>query len=246
MRNFSALFRRQLAAYFYSPVAYVTLAAFLFVAGLGFTRLITQSLEERMQLGDLMFGSMFFWVMVLAAVALITMHLIAEEKRSGTIETLLTAPVTDTQVVLAKYGAALALFAVMCVPTVLYAVILKMFAAGSQLFDPLSLLTGYAMLFLIGASYIAFGLFASALTRSQAAAAVLCFTGISLAFFCDNFQYVLHDATLESVLNYVSSIQHILDFSRGVIDTRPVVLCFSGIAFFLFATVKVIESRHWK
>ncbi|MBU4200116.1 MAG: ABC transporter permease [Verrucomicrobia bacterium] len=240
------LFRRQLTAYFFSPMAYVTMVVFLTVAGLSFCRLISQSMEESLKIGDLLFGSMLFWLMVIVSITLITMQVFAEEKRSGTLESLLTAPVTDTQVVAAKYAAALVFFAIMCAPTALYVVVLRLFTATLEGMDLVPVVTGYAMLMLIGAFFIAFGLFASSLTRSQLVSAMLGFGGISLFFFADTFQFLGHGGFGSRVLDYLSSVQHMVDYTQGIVDTRPVVLYLSGIVFFLFAAVKVIESRQWK
>jgi len=246
MTTFFTLFRRQLSAYFYSPMAYVIMVVFLAVAGLSFCRLILQSLEECLKIGDILFGSMLFWLMVIVSITLITMQVFAEEKRSGSLESLLTVPVMDVQVVMAKYAASLAFFIIMCAPTALYIIVLRMFSSTLEGMDLMSVATGYAMLLLIGAFFISFGLFASSLTRSQVVAAMLGFAGISLFFFADTFQFLGHGGRAGRALDYLSSVQHMVDFSQGIVDTRPVVLYLSGIVFFLFATVKVIESRQWK
>ncbi len=246
MPVFLTLWRRQLAAYFYSPLAYVTLAVFLAVSGLSFCRLVLQSTEESLKIGDLLFGSIYFWLMVIAAAALITMQVFAEEKRSGTLEALLTAPVTDLQVVAAKYLAAVAFFAILCAPTALEIVVLRLGGATPDGLDLVPVAAGYALLLLIGAFFIAFGVCMSALTRSPAAAAMLTFTGISLFFFKDNFQVLIGGGRGGRVFDYLSSVQHVLDFAQGIVDTRPVALYLSGIVFFLFAAVKAIEARQWK
>jgi ABC-2 type transport system permease protein len=247
MTVFFTLLRRQLSAYFYSPIAYVTLVVFLVVSGLSFCGLISQSLQESLKIGDMLFGSMFFWLMVIVSIALITMQLFAEEKRSGTLENLLSAPVTDIQVVAAKYVAALIFFMVMCVPTALYIVVLRLLSSTLEGLDLVPVATGYGMLLLIGAFFISFGVFASSLTRSQMVAAMLGFTGIGLFFFADTFQFIGgRGGRSVRVFDYLSSVQNMVDFSQGIVDTRPIVLYLSGIIFFLFATVKVIESRQWK
>jgi len=246
MTAFFTLFRRQLSAYFYAPIAYVTMVVFLVVSGLSFCRLISQSFEENLNIGDLLFGSIYFWLMVIVAITLITMQVFAEEKRSGTLETLLTAPVTDLQVVVAKYFAAVVFFMILCAPTALYILVLHLFSSSLEGLDLVPVATGYGMLLLVGAFFIAFGVFASSLTRSQVVAAMLGFTGISLFFFEDNFQALGRGALDARVFDYLSTVQHMVDFAQGIVDTRPVVLYLSGIVFFLFATVKVIEARQWK
>jgi len=244
MTTFKTLFCRQIKAYFCSPVAYVMIMVFLIVSGLCFCRMMLQSQQECMQIGDLLFGCNFFWLLVLVVIALLTMHLFAEEKLSGTLESLLTAPVTDTAVIMAKYFAALFFFILMCMPTVLYLIIVRAFDAIIGPVDVVSVITGYFGLFLIAASYIAFGLFVSSLTRSQMISAIVCFAGIALAFYCNQFVYIVRGMTSEGVLGYISGFSHVYDFSHGILDTQPLVFYLSAIIFFLFATVKTLELRN--
>lgn len=246
MSVYWALWKRQLAAYFLSPIAYVTWIVFQMAASLSFCKLLTQSMEERLKVGDLLFGSIFFWLMVLVAITVISMPVFAEERRLGTLESLLTAPVTDTQVVLAKYFGALTFFMILGLPTLTYGFVMHWFRAAGETIAWTPIITGYSMLLLISAFFIAWGVWASALTRSQIVAAMLCFAGISGFFFSENVQYLMAGPAVDHVLDYLSSIRHMLDASRGIVDSRPLVLYLSGIAFFLFATVKAIEARQWK
>lgn len=246
MRAWSALYRRQVAAYFYAPMAYVVMSVFWCVAGLNFFRLLDQSLEERLRVGDLLFGSLFFWVTTLAAIAVSTMHLLAEEKRAGTLEALLTAPVTDTEVVLAKYAGALTFFGALCAPLLTYLGWVRLCALEPLAVDGSAVVAGYGMFFLIVAFYLAFGLWISSLTRSQVTAAMLCFGGTSVLFFVDNLSYVARGDRIEAWLDAVSAVRHLLDFSQGIVDTRPLVFYVSAIAWLLFAAVKSLEARHWK
>jgi ABC-2 type transport system permease protein len=170
----------------------------------------------------------------------------AEEKRSGTLEALLAAPVTDLQVVMAKYCAALVFFVLLCALTALDILVLSLCNSTLQGVDPIAVATGYGMLLLLGAFFIAFGVFTSSLTRSPVVAAMLSFAGISLFFFADTFQFPGRGLWVDRVFDYLSSIQNMLDFGRGIVDTRPLVLYLSGIGFFLFATVKTLETRQWK
>ncbi len=246
MQAFWAIYKRQVFAWFCAPIAYVTASAFWLVAGLSFCRLISQSMQERLLLGDVLFGSVFFWSMALAAVTLITMGSFADEHKSGALEMLLTAPVTDTQAVLAKYCAALTCYILLCVPVCAFGPALSMAAAAPLLADPAPLLGGCAAILLIGAFYTAFGIMVSALTRSPAAAAALCFTGLILSFFADAIGQVLPGSRAAAVLGYLSPSQHIMDFAQGILDSRPVILYVSGIMFFLFAAVKILDARHWR
>lgn len=246
MKNVWLLLRRQFLAYFRAPLGYAVIIVFLIVSGFSFCRLLSQSATESIQIGDILFGSAYFWLMLLVTIALITMPLFAEERHSGTIETLLTAPVTDLQVVLAKFMAAFTFIIVMLAPTLLYCVIIYMFHAdGGQLsFKPI--ITGYFIVFLISAFYTAFGLLMSSLTASMVVSAILCCTGMSITFLAENLQYALRNAWLERIFVQISSVQHIIDFSHGIVDSQAVVFYLSGTALFLYLAVKSIESRLWR
>ena len=246
MNNIIILLKRQLRAYFHTPLAYVVGVVFLVVAGLSFCRPLVQHMGEQIGIGELLFGAPYFWVAVLAVIALITMPLFAEERRTGTLEMLLTAPVTDVQVVLGKYAGALVFFMLLTMPTAAYFILLKALAPGMATLDRAPILTGYLILWLIGSGFIATGMFFSALTRSQVVAAICCFIAISILFFMDTARMVLPGAAMQETLAFLSSAQHIRDFAQGIVDTRPIVLYLSLTVFFVFATIKVIEARQWK
>ncbi len=246
MRAFRALFRRQLKSYFSSPGSYIVMAAFLAVAGLSFRGMAWRSLVERLEAGEVMFGSALFWFAVLTAITLTTMRLLAEEKGSGTLETLLTAPVTDVQVVIAKYAAAVCFFIVMCAPLFLNVIVIMLFNAESGAFDLLPILLSFLMFLLVGAACIAYGLFASSLTGSQVVAGIICFAGLSVFLFSESLQSVIAGERAAGPLAAISGIRAVLDVSRGMIDTRSIVVCFCLLGFFLFATVKSLESRQWR
>ncbi len=246
MRAFRALFRRQLMSYFIAPGAYVVMAAFLAVTGLSFRAMAWMSLVERLEAGEVMFGSTLFWFAVLSVITLLTMRLLAEEKGSGTLEMLLTAPITDAQVVMAKYLAALCFFVVMCAPLLLNVIVIMLFNAESGAFDLLPVLMGFIMFLLVGATGIAYGLFVSSLTRSQLLSGMLCFAGLFLFLFSESFQAVVSGERTAGALVHIASVRAVLDVSRGLVDTRPIVLCFCLAGFFLFATVKSLEARQWR
>jgi ABC-2 type transport system permease protein len=248
MRAFFTLWRKEIAAYFLSPIAYVMMIFFLVVMGFSFwllADLLVQGEVGTTVMKEL-FGSIFFWIAMLILVPVLTMRLFAEEKRSGTIETLMTAPVTDTAVVLAKYAGALTFFVIIWMPTAAYAYVLKSFSPLTAPIDLGPMLSGYLGAFLVGAMYIAIGLFCSSLTSNQIVSAIVCFAVICVAFFTGFIAFISRSETLREGFAYVSSVSHMLDFSRGAVDTRPVVLCVTATALMLFATVKVIESRKWK
>lgn len=249
MRAFFTLWRRELAAYFLSPIAYVVACCFLALMGFSFWMLVSVLMQGPggVTVMEELFGrSIFFWLALLMTTPLLTMRLFAEERRAGTLETLLTAPVSDAAVVLAKYAGALSFFVAMWLPTALYVVALHHYSPQTTPLDPGPLLGGYLGTLLLGAFYLAVGLACSVLTRNQLVAAILCFVLLALGFFAGFTPYLARAERLRELSVYFSSVQHMLDFSRGAIDTRPIVLYLSLTAWTLFATIKLLGARSWK
>lgn len=248
MRAFLTLWRRELATYFRGPLAYVVTVFFLVVTGFNFWFLINLLASARgvgAQVMTQLFGSLFFWIPFLVVVPVLTMRLLAEERRYGTYETLMTAPITEVQVVLAKYAGALTLFVLMWAPTLSYAYILERFSAESTPMDPGTLAGGYAGTFLVGGFFLATGLLCSALTRNQVVSALACFAMMSLAFIAGFLHYISPNPLVREITGYCSAVAHMLEFSRGIIDTRPVVLYVTGTALVLFAAIRALEWRRW-
>jgi ABC-2 type transport system permease protein len=238
MRKTLALARRELAGYFYSPVAYVVAALFLLSSGLWFFYQIFIPGNEA-SLRPL-FEAMAY-IMVFAT-PLLTMRLVSDEIRSGTIETLMTAPITDTAVVVGKFVGVLAFYLVLLSGTVVF---LGLMAAYGQP-DLGVAATGYLGMVLLGAAYLSVGLFASTLTRHQLVAALVG-TAI-LAVFAIVMQVLVANAA--EPWNYLAAklnaMTYFKDFSRGMFDTRGVVFFLTATALFLFLSVKTLESRRWR
>jgi len=249
MRVFLTLWRREMAQYFLSPIAYVTAFFFLVIMGFSFWMLVSVMLQGAagVTVMEELFGrSIFFWLALLISAPVLSMRLFAEEKRSGTMEALLTAPVSEVAVVLAKYAGALTFFIVMWLPTASYAVILRGFSPQTAPPDLGPMAAGYVGAFLVGAFYLAVGLLCSVLTRNQVIAAISTFALLLVCFLSGFIPYLARVDLVRDVGAYFSSVQHMMDFSRGALDTRPVVLYVTATAWLLFATVKVLESRKWK
>lgn len=247
MRTFFTLWKRELASYFLSPIAYVMVMFFLFVMGYTFWMLLNilaHGVVSATVMNEL-FGSIFFWITLLILIPLITMRLFAEENRSGTIELLMTAPVTETQVVLSKYAGALSFYLVMWLPTLAYVFVLRHY-------DPLMsvdlgpLASGYLGALLLGAFYLGAGLLMSSLTRNQIVAAMSSFALVTVAFFAGFMPYISRSETVRDAGRHFSAVLHMMDFARGMVDTRPAVLYLTGTAFLLFTTVKILEMKKWK
>jgi ABC-2 type transport system permease protein len=248
MKIFLTLIRREWSAFFYAPVAYAVMIFFLILMGLSFSMLVHVLAEGpasggvvRLLLGE----SLFFWIAMLMVAPVLTMRLFAEEKRTGTLETLMTAPVGDATVVLAKYTAVLIVFGILWLPTLLYPVLLAQVSPHHAPMDYAALGTAYVGIGCIGAFFLSIGLLSSSLTRNQAVSAVMTMVLLCLFFFWGFIPYYARSGTMQEWGRYTSAVLHMMEFSRGVLDTRPLLFYGSGTAFMLFLTVKVVEARKW-
>jgi ABC-2 type transport system permease protein len=247
MKNVPALLRRELNAYFASVLGYVVMMFFLLVMGVTFSVVVYYLNRGPTQLTamKIMFG--MFWLPALVVIPAITMRLLAEEKRSGTIEMLMTAPVTDFEVVFAKYLGAVVLYALMWAAMGLYALILRHFSGGQTTLDVGPIVCGYIGVLLIGQFLISMGVLASSLTKNQVAAALMSFALIFLVLLVLHWcEFLVPGGLAGKLVEAVSAFRHMDDFSRGILDARPVVLYLSGAALMLFTTVRVVESRKWR
>ena len=249
-RVFIALVRRELEGYFYWMSGYAILAVVAFLTGLGFTQLIhvfSVSPAEA-PITELFFETYYFWLIVLLATPILTMRSFALEKFSGTFETLMTTPVRDWEVTLAKFSASMILYMVIWVPLAIYIGLIQSHISGGAATDYGAWFTAFIGIFLVGCLYISMGCFASSLTENQIIAAILSFAlGVGL-FFLSFVTYRMENAThwIAASAHYVSLVKHMNDFVRGVIDTRHVTFYLTSTGFFLFLTWKTIESRRWK
>lgn len=250
MFAYLTLTRRELGGFFVSFMGYVVIAMSVFLIGLSFVSIVSVlgNRSTPMPITELFYNCTYFWLIFLYSAPVITMRLFSLEKYSGTFETLMTTPVSELQVVLAKFTAALFFYLVMWLPLVGYVFILRYLTNDPTLVDPGTLGSTFLGVFLLGALYMALGCFASALTSSQIIAAMLSFAmGIGLfilGFIAD--QFPLRKSWSSETLGYMSMHVHMKDFSRGVIDTRYIVFYVTMTIFFLFLTHRVVESRRWK
>ena len=250
MRKFLVLLNREVRSYFYSPIAYIVLVFFLIVSGFDFyiqisfmnQRPVAYSVQEAF------FNSVFFWFAFVLIFPLITMRLFAEEFKLGTIEPLMTAPVRDWQVVLAKFFGAVFFYVILWIPTLLYFVIFQTTTHQAAANSTGAYLGAYLMLLLLGMFYLSVGCLASVLTKNQIIAAIISFSVITLLFFAGLAQYVVRDidSTTRQLLGYFSAIEQMGTLSRGQLDTRPMVLYLSMTIVMLTLTYLVFQSRKWK
>jgi len=243
MRSFFVLWKRELSALFLSPIAYVMLMFFLLVTGCGFYWLVKENLELSRAVQGLM---VVIWACMLIVLPILTMRTIAEERKSGTFETMMTAPVREGTVVLAKFAGVLTFFLLMCLPTLIYLPITQhQVPDATALLDPGPLLGGYLVIGLIASAFIALGMLASALTSNQIIAAISTFSVMSILFFGGLFEpHLSKNMLVRDIGGYLSSALHLMEAARGIFDTRTLMLYLSLTFLFLFAAIKAVEARR--
>jgi ABC-2 type transport system permease protein len=238
MRNIWTITLRELKAFFVSPIAYVVSALFLVAMGYLFSLILINSREASMRN---LFNNMVFVLLMMAPA--LTMKLLADEQRMGTLELLLTAPVHDWQVVLGKFLGSLILFVVMLLgPTLYYVLILQVF--GPPDYGPI--LTGYLGFVLIGAAFLAIGVFASSLTQNQVIAFFVGLVSLLLLWIADAAGGVFGTGPVSDALSYIAITRHFNDFFQGIVDTTNVVYALSVVAIFLFLATQVLQTRRWR
>jgi ABC-2 type transport system permease protein len=252
--NILAIANKELRAYFASPIAYVVIGFFALVFGWMYASILGWFVSQGMQAGLGMGPQTLnvnqqmirplvlnMTVVFLFMLPLITMRTYSEEKRSGTIELLLTSPITDLQIILGKFFGALALYAVMLAVTLVHFGML--FLYGHPEWKPL--VTAYVGLLLFGGCFISIGLFISSLTKNQIVAGAATFAVFLVLWVIDWIGSAL-GPTAEEVLKYLSMTGHLDDFVKGVIDTKHVVYYLSFIVFGLFLTARSVDSERWR
>ena len=242
------MFGREVASAFHQPLAWIVLCFFLIVTGFNFhagVTLLNHSAGSTTMV-EAFFNTVYFWIPFVLVFPLITMRVFAEEAKMGTLETLMTAPVRDSQVVLAKYAGCLFFYAVLWAPSLLYFLAFEMVTGVEAGGAVGSYFGAYSMLLLMGGLFTAIGCLASALTDNQIVAAAVSFTAILFLFFLGLLSFFLPSAApvLREVTYYFSPIEHMMDFSRGIFDTRPVVFYLTSILLLLFATFHIFQYRR--
>src|SRR5215203_2434241 len=195
MRKFWTLLTREVRSYFYSPIAYIVMIFFLIISGIDFYFQVSFMNQRQVQytIQEAFFNSVFFWFAFVLIFPLITMRLFAEEFKLGTIEPLMTAPVRDWQVVLAKFFGALVFYIVLWVPTLLYFAIFQAVTKQSAANSNGAYFGAYLMLLLLGMFYLSVGCLASVLTKNQIVAAIISFCAITLHFFSGLVSFIVQD-----------------------------------------------------
>ncbi|MFB0565115.1 MAG: ABC transporter permease subunit [Candidatus Aminicenantaceae bacterium] len=255
MKNVWAIIKKEIKSYFSSPIAYVAITVFLLLVGFFFYSLIwwfnSQSIQmsrnpyyyQQLNINQMVYSPLFhnISIILLLMLPLLTMRLFSEEKKIGTDELLYTSPISINQIILGKYLASLFVLVIMLFLSGILSIFT--FSYGNPEFLPI--LNGYLGLFLMGAAFIAIGIFFSSLTENQIISAILTF-GALLLFWVLNWASYSAGGMWKSILNYLSFFQHFDDMTRGILDTTDVVYYLSFAFFGLFLTHSVIQSRRWR
>jgi ABC-2 type transport system permease protein len=254
MRHVPALLRRELGAYFLGPMAFLILLAFQIIAFLNFWELVDALSRPQRSFSTLadplnsyISGSTPFWIALLVAVPALTMRLVAEERRSGTIETLLTVPVTEAEIVLAKWLAGVVMYLVLLVPFAVYLPFLYYQAKFHFDVGPVASL-GIGLT-TMGMMFVSIGLFFSSLTRNQIIAAIWTFAvlfALILLTLLIYFYAAEHQAGWADAVRFLAVLSQVQSFGAGRLDLRYLALHLSVSAFMLYLTVKVLQSRRSK
>jgi len=254
MRNVIAIAHKELRSYFASPIGYIFLGFFALIYGYFYVTMLDYFVRMGMQaqfggggpaqnVNQTMIRPLLqnVTIVLLFFGPMITMRSYAEEKRSGTIELLLTSPVTDTEVIIGKFIGAWALWAIALLISMVHIGLL--FAYGRPEWKPI--LTGYLGLFLMGGCFISAGLFISSLTNNQIVAGVITFA-VFLFLWIINWIGSFSGPTVDQVTQYLSIVQQFDDFAKGVLDTSHLIYYVSFIALGLFLTAKSVDSERWR
>jgi len=254
MRNTLAIARKELRSYFTSPIGYIAVGVFALLYGYFYVAMLDYFVRQSMQAGQ--FGGpqtmnvnqmmirpllQNVTILLLFVMPMITMRAYAEEKRSGTIELLLTSPLSDAEIILGKFLGALLLWCVMLAVSLLHLALL--YAYGRPEWKPI--VTAYLGLVLMGGCFISVGLFISSLTKNQIVAAVVTFA-VFLFLWIITWIGSFSGPTVYKVTQYLSIVDQFDDFAKGVIDTSHLIYYVSFIGFGLFLTAKSVDSERWR
>ncbi len=261
MKGILAIYRREIGSFFVSPIAYVVIGLFLVISGIFFYFTLAGAIQwyqgmqmQAMRSGmppevDLANEVLRSFINTTATIILflapiLTMGVYAEERRRGTMEMLMTSPISEFQIVVGKFLAAFTLFLIMIAPTLLYQLIVRMYSDPPMPWK--IVLTSYLGLVLLGATLIAIGCFISSLTESQIVAAAITFVVSLILWLLNAFVGRSSNDWLSQVGQYLSILQHHDDFAKGVIDTTNIIYYISMILLALFLTHRSLDSMRWR
>ncbi len=229
-----AIFLKEIKSYFYSPMAYILIGLFLLLTALFFIPYLMYGY------GNFNEALSTMGFILIVVVPMLTMRILAEDRKNGTEVLLITSPSSITSIVLGKFFAAYFVFLVMTVLTFVFPIVQLAFGAKFTA----QLVGGYIGFLLLGATYVAVGVFASSLTENQVVAAIISYATLLIMWLASNLSGVI-GGTIGKVVGWISILSRYEDFNRGILGLSPVVYYLSFVAVFLFLTVRVIEKRRW-
>lgn len=250
MKTFLTLFGREVKSFFYSPIAYVVLFYFLLLSGVNFWYQISviNGYPVELTLVEIVFAQALFWFPFILSFPLITMKVYSEEYRMGTLETLTTAPVRDWQIVLSKFAGVVFFYCILWAPNFFSFAAFQYITGHAAANAAGAYYTTFLLLFLMGLFFCSVGCFASALTHDQIIAATISFSIILLCVFLPFLPMVMNitNPAIRDIFSYFSPTGHMDDFSKGIIDSRPLVWYLSMTALVTYLTLQVFQFRKWK
>jgi ABC-2 type transport system permease protein len=253
MSNILAIAQKELRGYFATPIGYIVIGMFALLWGWFYYVMLMIFNQQSLQLGGLEGGNVDInsqlirplflnaSVILLFVLPLVTMRIYSEEKRSGTIELLLTSPLTDVEIIIGKFLGALTLYAAMLAITVIHVGLL--FSYGNP--EWRVVVIGYLGLLLMGGCFISVGLLISSMTKNQIVSGMITFA-VFLMLWVINWPASFVGPNMQNILNYLSITDHFDDFTKGVLDTKHLVYYFSVMAFGLFLTARSVDTERWK
>jgi ABC-2 type transport system permease protein len=256
MKHLWSIALKEIRSYFYSPIAYVLIAVFLIINGYMFSSIVSfasrqsvqllrfQGAAPQINLNEMVFRPTFhnMSVVLLLIVPILTMRLFSEEKKTKTTELLLTSPLTISEIVLGKYLGAFVIYLTMVGLTLYMPLLLSIYGQVNWG----TVLSGYLGLILLGAVFLAIGLFASSVTENQVIAALISFGLLLLVWLLGWAAATVEGTGLGEILSYLSILDHFDGLIRGLVETRTIVFYLSLVALGLFLTHRVVESQRWK
>ena len=249
MRHYFTILSHEIRALLYSPSTYIAAVLFLVVMGFIFAGILEVYSKAPQESPPAAVFFQVFWIPVFFMVPLLTMKCFAEERRLGTLETLLTTPVTTAEVVLGKFSAAYLFYLLLWGSTLGFHYILHIYARDTRFLDPGPLIGGYLFIAVSGLLFVAVGVLASALTRNQSVAAILCFAilfGLIIGLRYVGELTALRGSAFGSLKDLVASLQvavHVEDFTHGIVDTRQVFFYLTGAVLALIFSVLGVEAK---
>lgn len=249
MRLFRILTFKELKGYFLTPFGWLVLAFVTIMQGISLSTAMKgfRDTPVKDSLVYVTFHTPLFWFYFLFIFPLITMRLFAEEERSGTLETLLTAPVRSWQVVLSKYAAAMIFYTVLWIPGLVQFKMFEWVTGLPPAYSPGALAGAFTAVMLMGAAFTAVGCLASALTSSQIIAGIVTIGLLVIQYFLGYVTIIWGESfTGAGFFHFISSQQHLHYFASGLFDSRPVIYFLSMAAFVLFLTYQVVDYRRWR